>query len=165
MNGASWGHSSVPGRNATRTSQTWIPCLIIQFPDSGSCGVHSHHKGSSTSETTFVACCRSPTRDRICLFVAFFFCSHLTISLHILTSFSSGSRISILCMSNVIPRNVRQVVGPSTFSKARGTPNSLHTLVNSFKLSWQVDDPGGLWSKVIQALDWERNSHRFDNPR
>ena len=41
------------------------------------------------------------------------------------------TRASILIVSSSIPANMRQVPGPSVFSGAMGTCNSLHKLINS----------------------------------
>ena len=43
-----------------------------------------------------------------------------------ITRFCSGSRISLQTVSNVMPRKVRTVDGPSNLSAFRGTPNLLH---------------------------------------
>ena len=56
---------------------------------------------------------------------------------------SSGRRVSILFESRIIPKNGREVAGPSTFSIARGTPSSLHVLVMMFKFVLQVSEVGG----------------------
>ena len=42
-------------------------------------------------------------------------------------SLSVGKRASMRWVSNVIPRNVSDSDGPSTFSKAKGMPSSAHT--------------------------------------
>ena len=47
----------------------------------------------------------------------------MTRSLWILTSLSSGKLASRRSESNTMPKNGREVVGPSTFSRASGTPN------------------------------------------
>ena len=73
--------------------------------------------------TIFVASCSSPTSDRISRFVALFLWSHVSTKWHILTSLSSESLASILTVSMAIPKNESDVVGPSTFSTASGTPN------------------------------------------
>ena len=58
--------------------------------------------------------------------VAFFFVSHCFKVSCILVSFSSGSLISIRCVSIMIPKKVRKVVGPSIFSEASGIPRLEH---------------------------------------
>ena len=70
----------------------------------------------------FVACWRVPTSDKICLFLAFFLRSHVVNSCCILVSLSFGSIISILSVSNMIPRNDKDVEGPSSLSGAKGIP-------------------------------------------
>ena len=73
--------------------------------------------------TTFVACWRVSTSDRICLFLAFFLGSHVFNNSWILASLSDGSLISMWLMSKIIPRKDRDVEGPSSLLVAKGTPN------------------------------------------
>ena len=93
--------------------------------------------------TTFVACCNKPTRDSISLFVALCLCSQLDSRLQILWSFSPGRQASILLVSRVMPRKVRQSDGPSTFSRASGIPKSAHTALIVDKFWAQVRRPEG----------------------
>ena len=73
--------------------------------------------------TIFVACCNRSTNDKISHFVALLLWSQVVNRWRILTSLSSGRWASILTVSRVIPRNENDVVGPSTFSIASGTPS------------------------------------------
>ena len=74
----------------------------------------------------FVAWWRVPTSDNICLFVAFFLGSHVVKSWFILVTLSVGSLISMYLVSNIIPKKDNDVVRPSNFSVASGTPSSAH---------------------------------------
>ena len=58
-------------------------------------------------------------------------------------SLSRDRRASILLESKIIPKNGREVAGPSIFSNARGTPSSLHILMMMFKFVLQVSEVGG----------------------
>jgi len=60
------------------------------------------------------------------LFLALRFVNQSLTVWRILDSLVSGSLISILTVSIVIPKNVSDVDGPSTFSAASGTPKALH---------------------------------------
>ena len=75
--------------------------------------------------TTFVACCRMPTNDFSSLLLAAFLPNHSETIWHTLTNFCTGSQSSIAWVSASMPRNVRQVVGPSVLSCAIGMPNWL----------------------------------------
>ena len=46
-------------------------------------------------------------------------------------------------MSRFIPKKVKDVEGPSSFSDASGTPKSLHNLVKMSRLSLHTEDSGG----------------------
>ena len=93
--------------------------------------------------TTFVACCNNPTWDSISLFVALFLLSQVAKSLRIHCNLSFGRRVSILLVSKVMPKKVRQCDGPSTFSRASGIPSVEHISLIVHKLWVQVEDPGG----------------------
>ena len=95
--------------------------------------------------TTFVACWRRPTKDKISLLVAFFLWSQVDSSCWIQCNLSPDKRISMRCVSKTIPRKVKEVVGPSAFSNARGMPRSVHICWIVSKLRWQVCAPGGRW--------------------
>ena len=69
--------------------------------------------------TTFVACYRDPTKERYSCYFASVQPTHSATSL---TSFSCGNLASILILSKMITRKGRAGSGPSTFSKASGTP-------------------------------------------
>jgi len=71
---------------------------------------------------TFVVCCRDPTREGISRFFAPVWSTHSATSFCDLTSFSCGNLASIVMVSKMIPKKGRAVDGPSTFSKASGTP-------------------------------------------
>ena len=66
---------------------------------------------------------------RICRLVAFFLRCQAVNSSLFLCSLSGGRCASILEASRNIPKKGRQVVGPSTFSRSRCTPSSLHTFL------------------------------------
>ena len=56
------------------------------------------------------------------IFVDFFLCSQVESWCFMWLSFSSGSLTSICRVSRIMPKNVRVLVSPSNFSKARGIP-------------------------------------------
>ena len=93
--------------------------------------------------TTLAACCSELTVERISRFFAFLRVIHQAISSLNLPSLASGSLASILIVSSVMPKKGKVVDGPSTFSKARGTPKYLHIWVNISKLCWQIKEDGG----------------------
>ena len=72
-----------------------------------------------------VACCNKPTRDRISRLVFFLFSQDVIRKLS--NSGHSESLASRLVVSSIVPRKVRIVDGPSTFSRARGIPGLVHT--------------------------------------
>ena len=47
------------------------------------------------------------------------------------TSLSSGSRACMCTASRIIPKNWMEVEGPQVLSGARGTPMSLHIVINA----------------------------------
>ena len=61
----------------------------------------------------------------------------------ILCIFSSGRRASLRCVSRVIPKNVRQADGPSTFSNASRIPKREHTFLIVSRLWAHTGDSGG----------------------
>ena len=65
--------------------------------------------------TTLQACWRSPTGDSICLFVAFFLCGQVESWCIMQFSFFSGNLTYICWVSRTMPKNVRQLDGPSNF--------------------------------------------------
>ena len=52
-------------------------------------------------------------------------------------------------VSRTIPKKVRDCVGPSSFSKARGTPRYEHTSLIMLRFSWQIVDEGGPMVKKL----------------
>jgi len=64
--------------------------------------------------TTFDACCRVPTKDRLYCFVAFLLGSQVFNNC-IYASLSAGSLISMWRASRIIPRKGNDVEGPSSF--------------------------------------------------
>ena len=45
-------------------------------------------------------------------------------------------------VSSLMPKNVRQVVGPSHFAVERGTPNSRQVVVTAFRESAHCEESG-----------------------
>ena len=97
----------------------------------------------------FVACCNNLTRERISRFVAVFFPSHLVREALILSILSSGSLISMLTVSSMIPRKVREVDGPSIFFGASRTPKLVHNCMKVLRFCWHSGERGGPISKNI----------------
>jgi len=64
--------------------------------------------------STFEACCRVSTSDKICRFVAFFLRSHVFNNCCIQARLSDGSLISMRWESRIIPRNDSDVEGPGS---------------------------------------------------
>jgi len=69
--------------------------------------------------------CSWPTRDRIGHLVALCFVIHCATVDCSLSNFSGGSLACIRTVSNVIPKKVSDVAGPSSLSSASGTPSKL----------------------------------------
>ena len=81
-------------------------------------------------------------RDSNSCLVQAFLESHTLMNCCKLANFFSGSRSFIASVYISIPRNVKQVVGPSTFSGARGTPSEVHTSEMIVWLRAQSEVPG-----------------------
>ena len=95
--------------------------------------------------TTLVAHCNKPTRDSISFFVVFFFLSQVASRLQILCSLSASKHAMISLVSKVMPRKVRILEWPSTFSRASGKPREEHTflIVTRLCACTHMEDPGG----------------------
>jgi len=74
--------------------------------------------------------------ESISCFVAFLLYSHDAISLRMRCNFPVGRWASILAVSRVIPKKVRESDGPSTFSVARGIPRKSHNCFMADRFSW-----------------------------
>ena len=72
------------------------------------------------------ACWRVPMRDSSSLLVHVLLLAHRARSAWVRSSLSCSRRRMLASVSSSMPRNVRHVVGPSSLSIARGTPNSVH---------------------------------------
>ena len=93
--------------------------------------------------TTFVACWKVPTSDRICLLFAFLLGSHVFNNFWILASLSDSNLISMQLVSKIIAKKDRDVEGPSSLSVAMGTPHSAHKDTNVSMLHWHTVEVGG----------------------
>ena len=81
-----------------------------------------------SSSETFSLAAKSETLSKACIVV----------------SLSAGNLISIWSMSSTIPRNDRDVEGPSSLSDTNGTPESVHMNVKVSRFYWNMADTGGL---------------------
>ena len=94
--------------------------------------------------TTRQACCNVPMRDSSSRFVHDFLCHHCPRSAQMRESFSWGRRRTPALVSISMPKNVRCVEGPSSFSRASGTPNSSHVRHISYSACAHSSEPAGL---------------------
>ena len=92
--------------------------------------------------TTFVACWRVPTSNRICLLLAFFLGSQVFNNSWILASLSGSNLISMQLVAKIIPNKDRDVEEPSSLSVAMGTPNSAHKDTSVSTLCWHTVEAG-----------------------
>ena len=92
--------------------------------------------------TILHAWCRRPMRDSSSFLRHTFLSCHVSRVSRILASLSLGRRRVRVSVSNSIHRNVRQVLGPSHLSRARGTPNSAHVSTTILKLSAHCEELG-----------------------
>ena len=114
---------------ATTRGQSKILCLFWcrnQILEPNCCRLRVAHKGPITV-LNFSGMPEKPTNERISHLVTFFFGCHWSIDWWMQTNVSTESLIFIRIMSSVIPKNVSDNDGLSTFWLLRETPAELQT--------------------------------------
>ena len=84
---------------------------------------------------------------RVFAFCSFFLSCKMVSSSHMHINLSYGRGASILLESKIIPKNEREVAGPSFFCMFRGSPSLSHVLVMILYFSLQISEVGGLMVK------------------
>ena len=106
--------------SAITPQETWMKVhvqsgKVVQFLHFSGCSIHSANECSAIVDN-FGSMVEIANQWEYLLFCGLFL-SLPTIRF----SLSGGRHASILCESRIIPKNGREVAGPSIFSKARGT--------------------------------------------